>query len=350
MKTSFISSLAVQNAMRLTLNRSQSEISSLQREIVTGRHDDIGVALGSSAGRSVTLNRDVARLQTIRDSNSIVTQRLSASQSALTLMADNAQNMLEAFIAVTGTDDRMRLGIAKQELTDALEAFIAAANTSSNGEYIFSGVNTDTKPLDNYFAPGSPAKVMFDTTFAAYFGFAQNDPAAAGITAAQMDDFLTNVVTPTFMGAGWTASWSSASDNNVTSRISRTELIESSTNMNTAGMRNFALAAVIGIELLDSPLSSEARAVVNSHAIQHAGEAVTGIDNVRSKLGVSENRVAKANTALEAQIKIVKLHIGDLEGVDAYEASTRMNSLLAQVETSYQLTARIQRLSLADFL
>lgn len=350
MKTSFISSLAIQNAMRLTINRTQSEIASLQREVVTGRHDDIGVSLGSSAGRSVTLNRDVARLQTIRDSNSIVTQRLSASQSALNLMADNAQDMLEAFIAVTGTDDRVRLRIAKQELTDALDAFTSAANTSSNGEFIFSGINTDTKPLDNYLAPTSPAKAAFDTAFLGYFGFNQSSPAAAAITTAQMDDFLTNTLEPMFSGPAWNADWSAASDTNVTSRISRTELVESTTNTNTSGVRSFALAAVIGLELLDSPVSSEVRALVNSRAIQHAGEAVTGVDNVRSKLGVAENRVSKANTALEAQIKIVKLHLGDLEGVDAYEASTRMNSLLAQVETSYQLTSRIQRLSLTDFL
>lgn len=350
MKTSFISSIAIQNAMRLTINKSQNEIQQLQREIVTGRHDDIGVALGSSAGRSVTLNRDMARLQTIRDSNSIVTQRLSASQSALNLMADNAQNMLESFIALTGTDDAVRLGVAKQEVSDALGAFTAAANTSSNGEYIFAGINTDTKPLDDFFGPGSSAKAAFDAAFLGYFGFNQSSPATAAITTTQMDDFLTNTLEPMFSGPAWTTDWSAASDTNVTSRISRTELVESTTNMNMGGMRKFALAAVIGIELLGANLSSDVRAVVNSRAIQHAGEAVTGIDNSRSKLGIAENRVAKANTALESQIKIVRLHLGDLEGVDAYEASTRMNSLLAQVETSYQLTARIQRLSLTDFL
>lgn len=350
MKTSFISSLAVQNAMRMTVQKGQMEIQNLQKEIVTGRHADIGEALGASAGRSVALNREVYRLETIRGANSIVTQRLTASQLALTSMSGQAQEMLEAFIAVTGADDVDRINITKQQLTNSIGAFTSAINTSSNGEYIFGGVNTDTQPLSDYLAAGSAAKATFDAAFLGYFGFAQTDPATAGITTAQMDDFLTNTLEPIYTGANWNTDWSTASDNNITSRISRTELVESNSNANTLGVRKFALAAVIGIELLGSSISSDVRSLVNSRAIQHAGEAVTNIDSVRSKLGVSENRVNKANTALEAQVKIFEQHIGDLEGVDAYEASTRLNSLLAQVETSYQLTARLQNLSLMNFL
>ena len=35
-----------------------------------------------------------------------------------------------------------------------------------------------------------------------------------------------------------------------------------------------------------------------------------------------------------------------MEGVDPYEASTRVADLLSHIETSYALTARIQQLSL----
>ncbi|MBW3097352.1 flagellar hook-associated family protein [Pseudohoeflea coraliihabitans] len=350
MKTSFISTLAVQNAMRLTIQRGQSEIQTLQKEIVTGRHHDIGVALGASAGRSVALNREVQRLETIRDSNALVTQRLSASQLSLNLMSDNAQGMLDAFISLTGSDDATRIRIAKSDVANALDAFTDAVNSSSNGEYLFGGVNTDTEPLADYQAAGSAAKASFDAAFLGYFGFAQSSASAATITTAQMDDFLTNTLAPMFNGAQWNTDWSNASDTNITSRISANELVDSNANANADGMRSFALAAVIGLELLDTAIGEDVRALVNSRAIQHAGEAVTGIDNIRSGLGISQSRVDKANVSLDLQIKVVELHIGDLEGVDAYEASTRMSSLLAQVETSYQLTARLTQLSLTNFL
>jgi len=350
MKTSFVSNLALQNAMRLTIGRGQNEIQKLNTEIVTGRYSDIGLALGAKTSNSVTLNSDVTRLNSILDSNALVTQRLSASQSALDMMSDAAQQMLEAFIAVNGSDDANRLLIAQRDVESALGAYTIAGNTSANGEYLFSGINTNTQPLEDYLAAGSAPKAAFDATFLGHFGFAQDNPAAAGITVAQMDNFISNVLEPTFTGAAWNTDWSSASDTNISSRILKNEVVTSSTNSNSAGMRNFALAAVIGVELLNSPISAEVRTAVNASAIKYAGGAVTGIDNQRSTLGVSENRITKANTALESQLRIITLHLGEIEGVDAYEASTRMNSLLAQVETSYTLTARIQQMSLMNYL
>lgn len=350
MKLSFVSSLAIQNAMRYTITRTQSDVQTLQKEIVTGRHADIGLALGAGASSSISLNRDILRLESIRDSNVLVTQRLSASQAALESMADSAQNVLEAFISASDASDDTRMTVAHRTISNALDAFIGAANTSANGEYLFSGVHTDVKPMENWFETGSSPKAAFDALFSGHFGFTQTNPATATITPAQMDDFLTNVLEPAFMGTDWNTNWSNAADTNMTSRITRTETVESSSNSNARGMRSMALAAVIGIEFLDMELSSDTRNTATSRGILHAGQAVTGIDQERGKLGVAENRVGKANIALDAQIRIVKLHIGELEGVDAYEASTRMNTLLTQVETSYALTARIQQLNLMDYL
>lgn len=350
MKTSFISNLAMQNSMRLTIARGQNEVQTLQTEIVTGRFYDIGLSLGAKTSNSVSLNQDVSRLKTIQDSNALVTQRMSASQSALDLMADSAQQMLEAFITVNGSDDANNLQIARRDVESSLGSFNVAVNTSSNGEYLFSGINTNTKPVADYLEAGSAAKTAFDDLFFLRFGFHQSDPQAAGITATAMENFITLDLEPAFTGADWNTNWSSASDTNVSSRILGNEVVESSVNANSDGMRKFALAAVIGIELMGSPITSEVRNVVNTKAIEYAGQAVTGIDNQRSSLGVSENRVTKANNALESQINIITLHLGEMEGVDAYEASTRMQTLLDQVETSYALTARIQQMSLTNYL
>jgi flagellar hook-associated protein 3 FlgL len=53
---------------------------------------------------------------------------------------------------------------------------------------------------------------------------------------------------------------------------------------------------------------------------------------------------------MSIQIDILTNHIGTLEGVDPYEASTRLSSLLTQVETAYAMTARIQKLTLLNYL
>jgi flagellar hook-associated protein 3 FlgL len=351
MKTTFVSSQAIQNAMRLTIQRAQADIVKAQTESVTGRHADIGLELGATATRNISLNRDVQRMQTIVDSNSLVTHRITVSQDALSQMADHAQQVLDVLISVMGADDQGRLDIAHETVRTALDGFSATANTSSNGEYLFAGINTDVKPLAIYDDPaGSAAKASFDAAFLTYFGFVQSDPSASGITPAQMDDFLTTTVEPLIIGAGWDADWSAADSTNMSSRINRNEVVNSSSSINSDGAKNMAMASVIVMEMLTVSLSSDTRQQLTERAIDYAGSAITGVNFQRAQLGISEQRISQANDSLLAQIDLMTLHIGELENVDVYEASTRLNTLLAQVQTSYTLTARIQQLSLTNYL
>lgn len=350
MKTSNVSNLAIQNAMRLTIQQSQNQLVEAQTEVTTGKYADVGAELGADTAVALDLNRDVLRLQSLIDTNSIAEQRLEASEEAMNQMAASGQNMMDALVALSGSQDSTSLAVATRSISDALDSFTSMANTSVNGEYLFSGINTDVQPLDNYLDTGSPAKAAFDAEFLTYFGFSQTDPGTAGITAAQMDDFLTNVVEPMFSGADWTTNWSNATDESMTSRISKTEVVETSTSINADGMRNFAMAAVVSIELLGLDLQGDVRKVVSDKAIAYTGIAVTGINEERTQLGLSQDRVTRANESLAVQKDIIENNLSDLVGVDAYEASTRVNNLLSLVETSYTLTSRIQQLSLVNFL
>jgi flagellar hook-associated protein 3 FlgL len=91
------------------------------------------------------------------------------------------------------------------------------------------------------------------------------------------------------------------------------------------------------------------KAVVGT-AISLVGEALHGLMNLQADLGVAQDRVAKANERMSIQIDIMATHIGALEGVDPYEASTRVSMLLTQVETAYAMTARIHQLTILNYL
>src|SRR6218665_3145700 len=123
MKTSFVSNLAVQNAMRLTIQQSQTEVVKLEKEVTTGRHADVGVALGGAASKSLDLQRELARMTTLTDTNAVVTQRLSASQEALSSISSAAQSTMEALIALSGSDSADQLLIAKNEVTNLISNF-----------------------------------------------------------------------------------------------------------------------------------------------------------------------------------------------------------------------------------
>src|SRR5690606_22111884 len=122
------------------------------------------------------------------DSNGLVSTRLTATQEALGQISGAAQDILGVLAA--SSSGAASAVVTRDSGRTALAALTSIMNTPINGEYIFAGINTDVKPMED-FGAGSPAKTAFDGAFQSHFGFAQGDPQAAGITAAQMDAFMT---------------------------------------------------------------------------------------------------------------------------------------------------------------
>lgn len=350
MKASFVSNMSLQNAMRLTVASAQKEMLQLQEETVTGRHSDVGAVLGAKTTRTLNLHRDLQRMELLKSTNALTTQRLAASQEALGQMSTAANDALEVLIALSGITSQNQLDLAKENIGNALSTFTAAANTSFSGEYLFAGINTDVVPLNDYFqeTPPSTPKAAFDTAFA-NFMTANGYSSPEEITPAAMETFIGGLET-SFLVTDWETTWSTASDENMQSRISAAETVQSSTNTNAEGMRYMALGLVLGQELLALGIPETTRKIVSDKAIDYMGRAISGIDGERSKLGISESRVSQANTSLDAQITILTTSIKDMEGIDTYEAATRVTTLESQLSLAYTLTSRIQNLSLLNYL
>lgn len=346
MKTTYVSSSAVSNALRYSILRQQAELTKAQKESTTGFVADTGLALGARTAQSVTLNRDLKRLDGIVDSNGLVSSRLSATQQGLQQIGAAAQNFLSGLTSSASGDATYAL--TQKSARGTLDTLTAVLNTSLNGEYLFAGTNTDVKPI-NDFAPGSPSKTAFDAAFAAHFGFSQTDAAAQGITAAQMDNFMTTVVEPMFTGTGW-SNWSNATDQGITSRITLNETTESSVSANQDGIRKVAITAAIVADLLDSNLGDAARGVLVNRAVSSIGVAISDIGQLEAQAGIVEQRVTNATDRIKMQVDLFQRHILETEGIDPYEASTRVTDLLSMIEKSYAITARMQQLSLMNYL
>ncbi|MNZ78712.1 flagellar hook-associated protein FlgL [compost metagenome] len=136
----------------------------------------------------------------------------------------------------------------------------------------------------------------------------------------------------------------------MTSRISQNEVVETSSNSNSQGMRYFALTAMTSMTFLDAKVDSGIREMVAMKSVTNIGTAINGLNQQQSQLGLPESRVSKANYSLEAQKKIIETHLLDIEGIDTYEAKTRLDLLQQQIEIAYSLTSRLQKMSLVNYL
>lgn len=373
MKSSFISSSAIQNAMRLTIRQSQKQLVTSSLEATTGVYADIGASIGSGAATSVNFTAEVSRIKALKGSNSIVSGRLSASQLGLTNMKTAGDALVSKLTALQGSQDATSITVAMQSANNALSQLMDTGNTMFKGEYLFSGINTDVQPLTNQ---STAATTAIQTNLQAYA--TGLNKSVNSLTGAEMGTFITKFVEPMFSQDTFNATstpvafpppgaptpvlpaayvvppawsnWSSASNQNMTSRISSSEVVTSSTNSNSQGMRYFALASITASALVNQNLSADALGTVTSRAIGYAAQGTTGIVTQASQLGLSQERVAKANDALDAQTSIIQNKLVDLQGVDRAEASTLVNTLQTQLETAYTIVSKIQQLSLVNYL
>lgn len=345
MKIAQTSTLSLAQSLRFSLLRTQNELSDAQTEVTTGRLADRGLSLGARSSLSVTLARDLERVKNIADTNALAESRLKATQNALGNIGSRAQAFLSTLTAGVGGDAGP--SVLGGDARATLGMMTAVLNGALNGEYLFAGVNTDVEPLTPW-GPGAPAKAAFDAAFVAQFGFPPGNPAASGISKADMQAFLSSVE-PQFLGAGW-ADWSEASDAPIQSRIALNETAPTSVSANADPIRKLAMAAATVSDLMAGALGPGAREAVVERAVALVSEAIAGLGRLQSDAGLLQKRLSEATGRLEAQADLFERHIGKLEGVDPYEASTRVSQLMSQIEMSYTLTARLGELSLLRFL
>jgi flagellar hook-associated protein 3 FlgL len=349
MKTTFLSTSSLSAATRQSIMQTQAKLADAQKEVTTGRLADVGASLGYKTGQSLSLRQEYARLQTIIDTNSVVSTRLSATQASLKSLTDDAQLLVGQLIAARNTDSGPT--VVQAQAKAALTSFTNLINTAVDGAHLFAGINADVTPMADYDQnpPAANRQAVIDA-FTTAFGTPIGDPANQNISASDMQAFLDGPFSDMFEEPAWSTNWSAASDQNVKSRISTSELIETSTNANNVAVRKLAKAYAMVSGLGVQNLNQGAYQAVVDTATRIAGEAVQDLANEQSRLGTAQERIKTANARMSIQSDIMTKHINLLEGVDPYEASTRVSQLMTQVETAYAMTSRIQGLSLLKYL
>lgn len=349
MKTTFISTLNLWNSPRSAVNKMQADLAKANVEIATGRYADVGLTLGARTGQAITLRQERAELDALVDGNRTVSLRLGGTKNALDNIRTSAESFLNSLLSVPPLERGAKT--VQEGAKIQLTALISELNKSSGGQYLFAGTNTKQKPVTEYTdVPPSATKAAVDAAFFAAFGVSQSDPAAYNITAAQMDTFLNGAFATLFDPVNWQGTWSSASDQNIESRISPTEKIETSTNANLDAMRNLAMAFTIAADLGLSGLRTETQQVVVDKVISILGYANNGIVDIQAQLGTAERKVTEANERMALQKNILDKGVDNLEGVDPAEAKTRVDALTTQIQMSYSLTAQLRQISLLKYL
>ena len=344
-----VSTLVMSNLLKDTIHRTQRDLTESQVEYSTGRHADVGLALGAVTGRDLTMRAQLTELQSLTSGNELAGTRLELAQSTLSAIRDAADTFLQTLTGARGASDGQ--ATAKAAAEAALATLTGLLNTTFGGNYLFGGIASDQKPIADY--PGSPAgaaKASVDAAFFAAFGMQQSSPGVSGIPASSMQSFLDNQFAAMFEPPQWQADWSQASDTTRMTRIDTGQRVDSGLSANAAPYRTLVQAFTMVLDLGEGQLNAMAFQTVVDQAMTLAGNGILGIGNEQARLGISQNQITAASDRIALRLKALTGDSQTVEGVDPYEAATRTNTLQTQLEASYTLTGRISKLSILNYI
>lgn len=348
MKTTYISTIAMSDSGRRQIMKQTSLVNKLSIEMSSGRKFDVGLDLGGKTGESVTLRAEFSFLNGIIDTNALTASRLDVSQAAMSDMLSDAQDFLSTLVALRETGGSS--DIVKSEAQGKLGLMTSRLNTQINDSYVFAGINSDQQPIADYADATSTNKVAADAAFLTEFAMTQDDPNVSTITPAAMDAYLNGNFEAMFTDPNWGTLWSSASSTVTVSRISASETVNSSVSANEQAFRDLAQAYTMVGDLGMENLDEDTYGVVIDQAIAKLGSAIEGLTNAMGKLGNVQEQVKLASTRVSVQTDILNTRINTLENVDPEETAVRLNTALTQLETTYAVTARMQSLSILNYI
>jgi flagellar hook-associated protein 3 FlgL len=330
---------------RLGITDSQKRLADAQSEAATGRHSDIGSALGARMGTDIKYR---VHLNTLERSGSGVKQAALAADAVqdalatLSSLADRFRSSLAgASTSVNGRELNAALAVS------ALDSMQNSMSLTMDGRYLFSGLASDTPPLKAY---GEGPRQALRDAFQTEFGFLPQDPAASTLSADDVMSFIDDVFSSYFSGTGWTSTWSAASSEESKLRLQSGERIDLSTTVNTPFAQKltqaFALMDIFG----ESKVNATAFAAVSNLSMVLVSEAQVAIGDEQAKIGIGQARLRDERVELDQKQTRITAAVLAFESVDPYEAATRVNLLMTQLESSYALTGRISRMSLLSYI
>jgi flagellar hook-associated protein 3 FlgL len=326
----------------------QSELVGRTRELSTAKHDDLGLTLGSRSGFLVSLRTESAMLQSITETNSLVSLRLDTTQSTLESIQSSAQEMLESLLGSNAAETQAQT--IQSSAGYQLSSLISRLNSSLGGDYVFAGANTGVEPMTDYDAPASLSKVAVDAAFSGAFGFTQSSPNVAGITGAAMQSFLDTEFAAMFDDPSWSDTWSSAADVVLSDQISPSRSTKTSVSANETAFRQLAQAYTMLADLGTGDLGKDAYAAVTTTATALFSAAIDGLTALGADVGTVQSEITEASEQMSLQLSLLETQVGSLENVDTYEVAARLAEIQTQLAASYSMTAQLRDLSLVYYL
>lgn len=318
--------------------KTQGRVYEAQAQVASGQRSQDYAGLSPRANRLVTLENRLAKTEQFLENIDIAQQRIKLMEQSLTQITDLARNFRSELTNIVNGDGAFTVSIWDQA-QNLMVQLGELLNQRDAGRYLFGGSRGDERPVD--IAPGNFTGV----------------PAGAIAAPHPNNGVITIALINYYQGSTESAEQSV--------RVDEFTTVAYGIKANEDAIREL----LIGIDIMRDtviaapPVTAADRSRIDeaiarlTYALEGSdpdgGGPLTAIESLE-QLGT---RVASANVALE-EVKTKQQQftiyagdvISDIENVEPADAVARLNSDQVALQASFEALARMQGLSLTNFL
>lgn len=346
-----VSTMGLGLLSRQSIADTQKQLLVLQQEQATGKHFDVAGKLGALSSRDILLRESYNDAQSYLLNNKTLSARIEVTQHSFGKLTSNGNDFITKIVAALNGETAK--GFMPSAAADLIGNIESALNTSFGGRSLFSGTAVDAQALQlshlaNTGTGYSPMEVI------------QNIIAAKPpvVDAASLADLLTgpdgiaSVFDSTHADADYHfgSTFYNGNDQDIAAKIDETTTVPGGARANEEGVR-LMLRAAYTIAAIDPESMPDAqyRQVLNS-AMADIQAGMFKVQQTQAVLGLSEQSIERAGERHSLMSDLMAKQINDLEQVDPYETAVRLSHVMTQIESTFSVTARINKLSLINFL
>ncbi|MCB5410857.1 flagellin [Pseudogemmobacter faecipullorum] len=333
---STISTLQKSLSSRQAIAEQDRLVNQARQELVTGLKADVYADRSFRAAQTLDLRNRMDRTEAFATSNRLLQGRLGITSGLVSGVRSSLQSFQALSLSLSlGTQSR---DVLQSEARALIKGITSQLNTVYDGEYLFSGQNTQAEPLA---LPDSLAEAQLPP------GASASDAASQ---IADLDAWFGLNGAPLSTPNYFTSSYG-GSDISANARLDEGTTLEFGMNAGDEAVRHMLkglmMYAQTDVDKLSDPAAFRAWVDEANAALS---KGISGLQSHEVILGNQQNFVEDMIGRQENLRGIYNNRVVDIEGVDGYEVASRLEALSAQLEASYAVTVRLKNLSLLNFL
>jgi len=299
-----VATLSQQTRLFSFVNDTQRRYDDLQTQIASGFKSQNYSGIARETGRLLSLETTHAKVTQYIENNTTVDRRLQTMESNVAQINDIMGKFKTLLVSALNAPNATEVDLNNQA-RQSLDQIAGMLNARVDGRYIFSGGRTDVAPVDLSALPVSYTVPTADGDSSSYY---QGDGQILGLRA---DDNLT-------------------------------------VNYGVLASDTEFERAIRALDVVSKGAVTD-RTMLN-HALDVVNEAVEGLPDVRTRIGLSRKTLETATAKHNEFLLFAEQTISDIENVDVAETVTRINEAQTTLQASYLTVSRLSQVSLLNYL